>query len=487
MAARILIVDDEKLLRWGMRRKCEGWGYEVTEAGSRSEALSALQKDSPDLMLLDVKLPDGSGVDFLGEIHKSLYTGPVIMVTADPKIDDVKTALRLGAFDYLAKPIDFDELGVTIANALEQRRLRDEVDTLREQERRRFDHVELIGTSPVMRRLGEFIERVAASNAAAVLLQGESGTGKDLVAQIIHQHSDRNDKSFVPVNCSAIPETLLEAELFGHEKGAFTDAKAMKRGLFEVAHHGTIFLDEIGEMPLLLQAKLLRTLEDQSLRRVGGVKDIQVDVRVIAASNRNLEEAVHAGEFREDLFYRLGVIPIFIPPLRSRRDDIPVLAKFFIEQFNRRFRKRIEGVSPEAEALMHDYAWPGNVRELKNVIQRAIILEDEDRIRPNYLPFLGGSALLNPAVAFPERAAAAGAAADEGKAVHWRPGENGRFLPELEIPAGGTSMEGIERVLVERALRQARGNQSRAARLLDISRDTMRYKMKRFGFDAPIE
>lgn len=483
MAAKILIVDDEKLLRWGLRRKCEEAGYETVEAGSRSEALSVLQKETPDLMLLDVRLPDGNGVELLSEIRKSLYTGPVIMVTADPKIDDVKNALRIGAFDYLAKPIDFDELAVTIANALEQRRLRDEVGLLREHERRRLQRLELMGISPVMQRLSEFIDRIAASDATAVLLQGESGTGKDLVAQILHQRSARADQSFVPVNCSAIPETLLEAELFGHERGAFTDAKAMKRGLFEVANHGTIFLDEIGEMPPLLQAKLLRTLEDQSLRRVGGVKDIQVEVRVIAASNRNLEEAVRAGEFREDLFYRLGVIPVFIPPLRSRREDIPVLANFFMEQFNRRFRKHIEGLTPEAEALMMDYAWPGNVRELKNVIQRAIILEDTNRIRPNYLPFYSASALLGPAEAFPEAAARAAAGGDN-KPIAWHRGDNGRFLPELEIPAGGTSMEGIERVLVERALQQARGNQSRAARLLDISRDTMRYKMKRFGFET---
>ncbi|MGH9508026.1 MAG: sigma-54-dependent transcriptional regulator [Terriglobales bacterium] len=474
MKPRILIVDDENLVRWSLRRKCEEWGYAASVAASQAEAAALLKSDPPDLVLLDVRLPDGNGVDLLRQARAQSFTAPVIIITADPKVEDVKTALRLGAFDYLCKPVNFDDLQITIANALEAGQLRAEVANLRDHAQRSLGRLELVGSSPTMGKIMEFVRRIARSPASALLLQGESGTGKDLVAQIVHQQSDRAERPYVTVNCSAIPENLLEAELFGHEKGAFTDAKAMKKGLFEVADHGTLFLDEIGELPLLLQSKLLRALEDQSLRRIGGIRDIQVDVRVIAASNRNLEAELAAGRFRQDLFYRLMVVPIFIPPLRSRREDIAPLASFFIEQFNRRFGKRIEGLTPEAARLMHDYAWPGNVRELKNVVQRAMILEDGPRIRPACLPFTAGSELFLAAAAFPDEPPK-----ENGPA--WRRLSNGRFLPDLRIPSGGTSLDEIEKRLVEEALRQTQGNQSRAARLLDISRDTIRYAMKKHG------
>ncbi|HVA65049.1 MAG TPA: sigma-54 dependent transcriptional regulator [Terriglobales bacterium] len=476
--AKLLVVEDERLLRWAMRRKCEQWGYEVAEAGSKVEALDLAQREHPDLLLLDVILPDGNGVEMLTQLRQEQFTGPVIMITADPKVEDVKASLRQGAFDYLCKPVNFDELEITIANALEAGRLRREVETVREHTRRQFEHLEMVGSSPIMAKLMAFVERVASSEANAVLLQGESGTGKDLIAQILHQRSERRDHPFVPVNCSAIPESLLEAELFGHEKGAFTDAKSMKKGLFEMAEGGTIFLDEVGELPLILQSKLLRTLENQTLRRVGGVRDLSLNVRVIAASNRNLEQAVRAGEFRQDLYYRLGVIPIFIPPLRSRREDILALAHFFVEQYNRRFRKRIRGWSAEAEALLLQYAWPGNVRELKNAVQRAVILEDGELIQAQDLPFYAESGLLTSSSAFPAEAEAVGS----GPGWHREP--NGRSRLEVLIPSGGTSLEEIEKALVESALRQAHGNQSRAARLLDITRDVMRYKMKKFGLDG---
>ncbi len=471
MKAKILIVDDESLLRWSVSRRCEEWGYECAQAADCVEARTRLRGDSFDLVLLDVRMPDGNGVDLLAEMRRDLYSGPVILITADPKVEDVKRALRQGAYDYLVKPIQFDELQVTIANALEASRLRQEVAVLRQQAQTHRER-EVIGNSAIMRQVLEYARRAAASEANAILLQGESGTGKDLMAQFIHQHSARRDKPYVPVNCSAIPETLLEAELFGYEKGAFTDAKAMKKGLFEVADGGTIFLDEIGEMPLGLQSKLLRTLEDQTLRRLGGLRDIQVNVRMIAASNRNLEAAAQAGRFRPDLYYRLMVIPIFIPPLRSRREDVPALAAFFIEQYNRRFGKRIEGLTPEAEEMMAQYAWPGNIRELKNAIQRAMILEDGPLLRAASLPFSPESNI-STATAFPTEAAAEGESA-------WEPQPNGRSLPRLRIPHGGTSLEGVEKRLVAEALRQCDGNQSQAARLLDTSRDTIRYAMKKY-------
>ncbi len=393
------------------------------------------------------------------------------MITADPQLDDVKAAIKLGAYDFIGKPLDFDELGVTIQNALEATRLRTEVESLRGEVRRRTGYHDVVGASAKMTELMKFVRKVAASEATTILLQGESGTGKDLIAKAIHYQSARQDKSFVAINCSAIPETLLEAELFGHEKGAFTDAKAMKKGLFEMAHGGTLFLDEIGELSLLLQAKLLRVLEDQVIRRVGGLRDIQVDARVIAASNRDLERAIRERHFRQDLYYRLAIISILIPPLRERKEDILPLVDFFVDHYNRKFRKSTRGITDEAKRLLLNYDWPGNVRELKNAIERAMILEEESILRPSYLPFSVAQARAG-VTAFEH---AASPAAGE------QPLPDGRQLPPLSIPAAGTSLEEVERALVELALRQSGDNQTHAARLLDISRDALRYKMKKFG------
>jgi two-component system, NtrC family, response regulator AtoC len=315
-----------------------------------------------------------------------------------------------------------------------------------------------------------FVRKVAASEATTILVQGESGTGKDLIAKAIHYESTREEKAFVAINCSAIPETLMEAELFGHEKGAFTDAKQMKKGLFEVADGGTLFLDEIGELSPLLQAKLLRVLEDQVIRRVGGVRDMQVNVRVIAASNRDLEKAVREGQFRQDLYYRLAIIAIFIPPLRDRKEDILPLVDFFIDRYNRRFKKSVTGITDETRRLLLSHNWPGNIRELKNSIERAMILEDEYELRPAYLPFAVSDA--NSGMTAFERTSPV----EAGQTL-----PNGRTLPRLYIPDGGTSLEEVERSMVELAMRQANSNQTQAARLLDISRDALRYKLKKFG------
>jgi two-component system, NtrC family, response regulator AtoC len=468
-AEKVMIVDDERLVRWSLRQKCEEWGYQVIEADSGEPALKLAQRESPDLVLLDVRMPDISGIEVLDQLKKNGDARAIIMITADPQIDDVKAALKLGAYDFVGKPIDFDELHVTIKNALEATSLRTEVQTLRSEVRRASGYNSVVSVSPKMTELMNFVRKVAASEATTILIQGESGTGKDLIAKAIHYESSRQEKPFVAINCSAIPETLMEAELFGHEKGSFTDAKQMKKGLFETADGGTLFLDEIGELSPLLQAKLLRVLEDQVIRRVGGVRDMQVDVRVIAASNRDLEKAVRDGQFRQDLYYRLAIIAIFIPPLRDRKEDILPLVDFFIERYNRRFKKSIRGITDETRRLIFSHNWPGNVRELKNTIERGMILEDEPLLRPEYLPFSVGDS--------------------GGRTVFERtsPAEagltlpNGRTLPRLYIPEGGTSLEEVEHAMVELAMRQANGNQTHAAKLLDISRDALRYKLKKFG------
>ncbi len=466
---KILIVDDEKLVRWSLRKHCEEWGYIVFEAEDATTGLRAAQNEAPDLVLLDVRLPDMNGLDVLEKLKQNAAARAVIMMTADPKLDDVKVAIKLGAYDYVGKPLDFDELGVAIQNALEASRLRTEVESLRGEVRKRTGYHDVVGVSRKVTELMSFVRKVATSEATTILIQGESGTGKDLIAKSIHYQSSRQERPFVAINCSAIPETLMEAELFGHEKGAFTDAKAMKKGLFEVAHGGTLFLDEIGELSPFLQAKLLRVLEDQLIRRVGGVRDLQVDVRVIAASNRDLERAVREGHFRQDLYYRLAIISIFIPPLRDRKEDILPLVDFFIEHYNKKFRKSIKGLAEDTRRLMLNYDWPGNVRELKNAIERAMILEEESVLRTVYLPF----SITQPragVTAFEHTSSPAG-----------QPLPDGRQLPALHIPEGGTSLEEVERALVEMALQKAGGNQTHAARLLDISRDALRYKMKKFG------
>jgi DNA-binding NtrC family response regulator len=468
---KVLIVDDEKLVRWSLRQKCEEWGYQPLEAEDASTALNIARDEQPEAVLLDVRLPDQSGLQVLEKLKQSGDARAIIMMTADPQLDDVKAAIKMGAYDFIGKPLDFDELQVTLQNALETTRLRTEVESLRGEVRKRTGYHDIVGVSRKMTELMNFVRKVAASEATTILIQGESGTGKDLIAKAIHYQSTRQDKPFVPINVSAIPETLLESELFGHERGAFTDAKAMKKGLFEVADGGTLFLDEIGELTPFLQAKLLRVLEDQVIRRVGGVRDIQVDVRVIAASNRDLERAVREGHFRQDLYYRLAIISIYIPPLRERKEDLLPLVDFFIDHYNRKFRKSVRGITEETRRLLLNYDWPGNVRELKNAIERAMILEEETVLRPDYLPF---------SVTQPH----AGVTAFEHTSsppAGGQPLPNGRWLPPLSIPEGGTSLEEIERALVELALRQSGGNQTHAARLLDISRDALRYKMKKFG------
>ena len=470
-AEKILIVDDERLVRWSLRQKCEEWGFQVLEADAGEPALRLAERDNPDLVLLDVRLPDLTGIEVLDQLKKNPDTAPaVIMITADPQLDDVKAAIKLGAVDFVGKPIDFELLHEVILNTLEESRARrGDPQSLPARPRPGVGFESIVSVSPKMTELMNFVRKVASCEASTILIQGESGTGKDLIAKALHYESARRDRPFVAINCSAIPETLMEAELFGHEKGAFTDAKQMKKGLFEAADGGTLFLDEIGELSPVLQAKLLRVLEDQVVRRVGGLRDIQVDVRVIAASNRDLEKAVRESQFRQDLFYRLAIIAIFIPPLRDRKEDILPLVDFFIDRYNRRFKKSVRGLTSETRSLILSHNWPGNVRELKNTIERGMILEEESYLRSIYLPFSVGES--NGRTLFEQTSPP-----DAGRRL-----PNGRSLPRLYIPEGGTSLEELEHSMVELAMTQANGNQSNAARLLDISRDALRYKLKKFS------
>ncbi len=382
----ILIVDDEDLIRWSLRKKISNWGYQTLEAANAKDAIDMAEKESPDLILLDIRLPDMSGLDVLRTIREKDPRVVVIMMTAYGVLEDAVTALRLGAYDFVPKPLNFDELAVTVSNALEAVKLRQEVRHFRERDKKRFDFRNIVGRSKAVMDAVEMVKKVASSPASTILLQGESGTGKDLFAKAIHYHSVRADRPFLAINCAALPENLVESELFGYEKGAFTDARQQKKGMMELADGGTLLLDEIGEMQLGLQAKLLRVLEEQTYKRVGGIQDITVDVRVIASSNRDLKTMVEEDKFRQDLFYRLNVITITLPSLRERGDDATLLADYYIQHYNRKFRKKIEGLTPDAVQLLMDYHWPGNIRELKNLIERAMILEEPPLIDVSALP-----------------------------------------------------------------------------------------------------
>ncbi len=454
----ILVVDDERLIRWSLQQKLEQWGYHVSVAEDGATALHRVQLDNPDLVTLDVKLPDMTGIQVLSELRKRNVHIPVIIITAFGVVDDAVRSLKLGAYDFFEKPINFEKLENVIRNALETRRLRTEVARTHEIQRSEFSVDRIIGVSDHIREIREIIKKLASSEVSTLLIQGESGTGKDLVAHAIHYESSRRDCPFFAINCAAIPENLMESELFGHEKGAFTDARSQKRGIFELADGGSLFLDEVSEMTVGMQAKLLRVLEGQSFRRIGGIKNINVDVRVIVASNRNLEEAIRAAKFRQDLYFRLAIIPIYLQPLRDHKEDIPPLLQHFIRHYNQKFRKSIQGLTKEAQELLINYDWPGNIRELKNAIERIMILAEGNRIAAKYLPIR----------------------ISEGVGVSVPRGEAGGS-DAVRLPPGGASLYKIERELIQQALEQARGNKTAAAKLLHITRDTLRYKVKKYG------
>jgi len=465
---RILVVDDEYLIRWSLQQELAKEGYEVTTAEDGEGALRLVREFSPDLVLLDIQLPGLDGIQVLQRIKASDPEIVVIMITAHGMVDTAVAAMKSGAFDYINKPFNLEGVKLSIRKGLEAHHLRGEVQRLRQEQQARFSLDRVVARSDAMRAVLEMVSRVASSGASTVLLQGESGTGKDLVAKALHYTGARAERSFMAINCASLPEQLLESELFGHERGAYTDAKGTKKGLFELADGGTIFLDEIAEMRLDLQAKLLRVIEEKSFRRIGGVKDIQVDVRIVAASNKDLEAERRAGRFREDLFYRLNVVPIRLPPLRERPDDILPLAEYYTKVFNREFAKQIAGFSPEAERALLRYRWPGNVRELKNVLERAVLLHAGTRVEAADLP---------PEILGTPQAAAVEEPGGEQAAGARAPVPTAAFV----IPPGGISLEKLEDDLVRQALEKSRGNQTKASQLLGISRDSLRYRMKKMG------
>jgi DNA-binding NtrC family response regulator len=451
---KLLVVDDEHLIRWSLEQNLKKHGYEVVTAGTGEDALRLVREEQPDLVLLDIQLPGISGIDVLEKIKEHDEDIIVIMVTANSGLENAVNAMRLGAFDYISKPFNLDELSIIIKKALENSDLKQEVVRLRT-ETKKSGPPNIIGESRQIKSLMEVLEKVARSDASTVLVQGESGTGKELVAKWIHYSSSRAEKPFIAINCAAVPATLLESELFGHEKGAFTDAKTTKKGLFELADGGSVFLDEIGDMEMGMQAKLLRFLEDRSFRRIGGSRVFTVDVRIISATNKDLQKSIEEKTFRNDLYYRLQVIPIFLPSLRERKEDIIPLATHFINLYNKDFNKKVQGIAGMAERIMSEYSWPGNIRELKNVIERAIILGNDETLLLEHLPL---------------------------EILAKTSSHTSAPVSSFHLPPEGIDIEEVEKELIRQALEITEWNQSKAAKKLNLGIDAFRYRMKKFGY-----
>ena len=452
--ARILVVDDEKLIRWSVGERLQRDGYEVLSAESGEQALDLVAANAPDVMLLDVRLP---GIDGIATLQRALAVHPemsVLMMSAHSTVDIAVEAMKHGAIDFLVKPFPFQSLDAAVQRALSTARTRRQIAALTSERKQAAAMDALVGHSASMELVRNMIARLGQSDATTVLIEGESGAGKEVVARCIHFESGRADRPFMQVNCAALPEHLLESELFGHERGAFTDAHAQKRGLFESAEGGTVMLDEIGDLPAGGQAKLLRLLENKTFRRVGGVNELRADVRVVAATNVDLEERVAEGRFRADLFFRLNVVRIRVPPLREHPEDVPLLAAHFVARFNQEMKRSVRGISSAALETLQAYQWPGNVRELRNVVERAFILHaNTDEIRPEHL------------------------APELRNGVAYKKAEKAeKLVPAVEQ---GIVLEDVEKKLILEAMERANGNQSKAARLLGISRDTLRYRLKK--------
>lgn len=454
--ASILVVDDDEAHRLMLSTLLAEWGYRVEEAKQGEEALERIRARPVDLILMDMRMPGMGGIEATRQINAYNPAIPIIILTAYSSIPTAVEALKSGAFDYLTKPIDFDALKMVMQRALEHTRLQEENAALRQQ-LTQFQLPEIVGNSGPMHRLMEMVALVAPSEAT-VLITGESGTGKGLIARTIHAHSNRRHKPLVEINCAAIPEALIESELFGHEKGAFTGADRQRRGRFSMADGGTIFLDEVGELPHAMQAKLLRVLQEGEIQRVGSDLSLPVDVRVLAASNRDLEKMVHEKLFREDLYYRLNVVSLEVPPLRNRIEDIPLLSMHFCKTFAKKNRKNVKGITPQAMDLLLKYSWPGNIRELENAIERAVILLQGEYISPRELP-------LNIQSLMPSKEISGAAAFIE------------------TISSGEATLKDMEKQLILQALEETGGNKSETARRLGITRRTLKLKLKKYSLE----
>ncbi len=448
----ILVVDDEKNYLLVLRQLLENSGYRVFCAANPNAALKVLEQEQIDLVLSDLKMPQMSGLDFMRRVREEIAPLPFIIITAFATVTTAIEAMKNGACDYLLKPFDNEEILLVIDKALKLQRLQSQNQMLRRQLAHN-KHSQIVGESNAIKHLLHQMQQVAPARTS-ILICGESGTGKELVAQELHRLSPRRDNAMVSVNCAAFAENLLESELFGHERGAFTGATGRKIGLLEAANGGTLFLDEIGEFPLPLQAKLLRVLQDKRFRRVGGVAEIESDVRIIAATNRDLEQMIDAGTFRDDLYYRLNVVTLQVPPLRQRSEDIPLLALLFLRRYARECGRTVDSISAEALQALCTYHWPGNIRELQNVLERGVLFCDGDELLPSHLPLT----LIDET---------------DGVDMPTIPVGNGKTLPEI--------LEAVEKNLIEQALRQAAGVQAQAAASLGISRSNLQYKLKKYS------
>ena len=456
----LLIVDDEPALRLGLSASLKAEGYVTEEADSLAAARRRLLGKPPAAVLLDVQLTDGNGLDLLPELHSGWPETPVIIMTAHATVRSAVLAMQQGAYTYLQKPLQMEELLVVLPKALEESRLKRQAEDRRIRKTAQFGFEKIVARSGGMKRVIEQARTVARSPASTVLLLGESGTGKGLVARAIHYASGRARNPFLTVTCSAIPEPLLEAELLGHEKGAFTDAKQQRRGVFEAADGGTVFLDEIGDMPLALQAKLLGVLEDRSFSRIGSTDTVHIDVRIIAATHRDLDQHVAEGLFREDLLYRLRVVPLVIPPLRDRQADILPLAETFVRRFNTEFGREVESIATAGAERLKSHPWPGNVRELRNVVERGMLFVNGSELQANDLMVDAGYHPRRPATANPNQT-------------------DTRVVSPLDLLKDGLRLDELEDQMVRDALERAGGNKSRAAKLLGISRDQIRYRLEK--------
>ena len=459
MKLRVRIADDEELIRKSLIKLLREEGYQVDAVGTAAEVMESVRRDAPDVLVLDLRLPDGSGLDLLPRLKALAPEMKVVVITAFGDLPTAVEAMRQGATDFLKKPYEMHEMLLAVERLKAGLARETQLDAFRRGELESFLKTKILGDSPAMRRVWDVVGKVASSEATTVLIEGESGTGKELVARASHFESARKDTPFLALNCSSFQEPLLENELFGHERGAFTDAREPKRGLVELADQGTLFLDEVGDLPAATQAKLLRFIEDRTFKRVGGSADLTVDLRIVTATNRELDSAVREGGFRQDLYYRLKVVSIELPPLRERGDDVILMARHFLALYNEKFRKRFLSLEPEVEAIFRAYRWPGNVRELRNLLERIVLIEDDEVLREDHLP----TEMVAQVESVPRVLREALAARGE------------------EDAGGHPTLAEVEQEHILRVLEFTEGNRSRTARILGISRQSLIERLKRIA------